>query len=149
MADEGSWSTRFGEALALGGTREYRFPELGEGITVVPPRRLPSIAATPSSGEANGSGRLWTSTWTFRRRRRRKAADSRSLALRSDDSYISSRHDAEPSAANGLQACSTSQIGYLGRGGSDPFAPGSKNAEEPMHFTTAEARARTPRRSGR
>jgi hypothetical protein len=41
-----------------------------------------------------------------------------------------------PSAANGLQACSTGQIGYLGRGASDPFAP---NTTEPLQFTAAPA----------
>jgi hypothetical protein len=46
-----------------------------------------------------------------------------------------------PSDANGLQACSEAQIGYLGRGGeSDPFAP---NAPEPLRFSTA-ARAQCP-----
>jgi hypothetical protein len=37
-----------------------------------------------------------------------------------------------PSAANGLQACSEQQIGYLGTGGADPFAPGTT---EPLHFS--------------
>ena len=41
-----------------------------------------------------------------------------------------------PGAANGLEACSEQQIGYLGEGGSDPFSPG---AAEPLRFTTAEA----------
>jgi ribosomal protein S9 len=41
-----------------------------------------------------------------------------------------------PSAANGLQACSEQQIGYLGTGGDDPFAPGTT---EPLHFSTAPA----------
>jgi hypothetical protein len=41
-----------------------------------------------------------------------------------------------PSAANGLQACSEQQIGYIGKGGSDPFSPASA---EPLHFSTDPA----------
>ena len=41
-----------------------------------------------------------------------------------------------PSAANGLQACSQAQIGYLGQGSSDPLAPGTT---EPLRFTTEKA----------
>jgi hypothetical protein len=41
-----------------------------------------------------------------------------------------------PSAANGLQACSEEQIGYLGTGGNDPFSPGTT---EPLHFSTDPA----------
>jgi hypothetical protein len=41
-----------------------------------------------------------------------------------------------PGAANGLQACSETQIGYQGPGGTDPFSPG---AGEPLHFSTAKA----------
>ena len=41
-----------------------------------------------------------------------------------------------PSAANGLQACSETQIGYQGPGGEDPLAPG---AEEPLHFSNQPA----------
>ncbi len=41
-----------------------------------------------------------------------------------------------PGAANGLQACSSQQIGYIGEGQSDPFSPGSA---QPLQFTTAEA----------
>jgi hypothetical protein len=37
-----------------------------------------------------------------------------------------------PSAANGLGACSEQQIGYEGPGGSDPLSPG---AAEPLHFS--------------
>ncbi|HTZ63367.1 MAG TPA: hypothetical protein VMB51_04630 [Solirubrobacteraceae bacterium] len=37
-----------------------------------------------------------------------------------------------PSAANGLQACSEAQIGYRGPGSTDPLSPG---AEEPLHFS--------------
>ena len=37
-----------------------------------------------------------------------------------------------PSAANGLQACSEAQIGYQGPGGEDPLSPG---APEPLHFS--------------
>jgi hypothetical protein len=41
-----------------------------------------------------------------------------------------------PSAANGLGACSEQQIGYEGPGGSDPFSPG---AAEPLHFSAEKA----------
>ena len=41
-----------------------------------------------------------------------------------------------PSAANGLQACSEAQIGYLGQGGTDPLSPG---ASEPLRFSTEKA----------
>jgi hypothetical protein len=41
-----------------------------------------------------------------------------------------------PSAANGLLACSEQQIGYLGSGTSDPFAPGDV---EPLRFSAAPA----------
>ncbi len=41
-----------------------------------------------------------------------------------------------PSAANGLQACSETQIGYQGPGSTDPFSPG---AEEPLHFSSQPA----------
>ena len=41
-----------------------------------------------------------------------------------------------PSAANGLQACSQAQIGYLAGGGEDPLAPG---APEPLRFSTEPA----------
>ena len=41
-----------------------------------------------------------------------------------------------PSAANGLQACSEAQVGYKGPGGQDPLAPG---AEEPLHFSNQPA----------
>jgi hypothetical protein len=37
-----------------------------------------------------------------------------------------------PAAANGLQACSEAQVGYLENGGVDPFAPG---AAEPARFS--------------
>ncbi len=44
---------------------------------------------------------------------------------------------ANPSAANGLQACSQAQIGYLGPGQSaDPLAPGTP---EPPHFSNEKA----------
>ena len=39
-----------------------------------------------------------------------------------------------PGAANGLQACSEAQIGYLGQGATDPLSPG---APEPLQFATA------------
>ncbi len=41
-----------------------------------------------------------------------------------------------PSAANGLQACSETQIGYLGAGGTDPLSPGTP---EPLRFSTEKA----------
>ncbi len=41
-----------------------------------------------------------------------------------------------PSAANGLEACSEQQIGYEGPGGSDPLSPG---APSPLRFSTAKA----------
>ena len=41
-----------------------------------------------------------------------------------------------PSAANGLQACSETQIGYQGPGSTDPLSPG---AEEPLHFSSQPA----------
>ena len=42
-----------------------------------------------------------------------------------------------PGAANGLEACSEAQIGYLGQGAaSDPLSPG---APEPLRFSTAKA----------
>ena len=41
-----------------------------------------------------------------------------------------------PAAANGLQACSEQQIGYLGKGGRDPFAPGTL---EPLRFSSEPA----------
>jgi hypothetical protein len=41
-----------------------------------------------------------------------------------------------PSAANGLQACTEAQVGYEGPGGSDPFAPG---APQPLRFSSAPA----------
>ncbi len=41
-----------------------------------------------------------------------------------------------PSAANGLAACSESQIGYQGPGSTDPLSPG---AEEPLHFSSQPA----------
>ncbi len=41
-----------------------------------------------------------------------------------------------PSAANGLQACSQAQIGYLGNPGVDPLAPG---APQPLRFSTEKA----------
>ncbi len=41
-----------------------------------------------------------------------------------------------PSAANGLQACSQAQIGYLGSAGVDPLAPG---APQPLRFSTEKA----------
>ena len=44
---------------------------------------------------------------------------------------------ASPSAANGLQACSQAQIGYLGPGASaDPLAPGTS---EPLQFSSEKA----------
>jgi hypothetical protein len=41
-----------------------------------------------------------------------------------------------PSAANGLAACSEAQIGYQGPGVQDPLSPG---AEEPLHFSNQPA----------
>jgi hypothetical protein len=41
-----------------------------------------------------------------------------------------------PSAANGLQACSETQIGYEGPGSTDPLSPGT---EEPLHFSSQPA----------
>ena len=41
-----------------------------------------------------------------------------------------------PSAANGLAACTEAQIGYEGHGGSDPLSPG---APEPLHFSSDKA----------
>ena len=45
-----------------------------------------------------------------------------------------------PSAANGLEACSESEIGYEGPGGSeDPFLPDTAGVSEPLRFSTATA----------
>jgi len=45
-----------------------------------------------------------------------------------------------PSAANGLEACSESEIGYEGRGGSaDPFLPDTAGVSEPLRFSAAPA----------
>ncbi len=45
-----------------------------------------------------------------------------------------------PSAANGLQACSESQIGYEGPGsGEDQFLPGTSGVGEPLRFSSAPA----------
>jgi hypothetical protein len=41
-----------------------------------------------------------------------------------------------PSAANGLEACTEAQIGYEGRAGTDPFSPG---APQPLRFSSAAA----------
>src|ERR1700744_3497793 len=41
-----------------------------------------------------------------------------------------------PSAANGLQACSEAQIGYQATPGQDPLSPG---ASEPLSFSSAPA----------
>ncbi|HEX4467454.1 MAG TPA: hypothetical protein VH025_09725, partial [Solirubrobacteraceae bacterium] len=41
-----------------------------------------------------------------------------------------------PSAANGLEACSEQQVGYLGVGAGDPFSPGTA---EPLRFSAAPA----------
>ncbi|HTZ64200.1 MAG TPA: hypothetical protein VMB51_08850 [Solirubrobacteraceae bacterium] len=41
-----------------------------------------------------------------------------------------------PSAANGLQACTEAQVGYEGLAGTDPFAPG---ASQPLRFSSAPA----------
>jgi len=42
-----------------------------------------------------------------------------------------------PSAANGLKACSEEQVGFEGEGGEDPFSPG---APAPLRFSTEAAR---------
>ena len=45
-----------------------------------------------------------------------------------------------PSAANGLEACSESEIGYEGPGGSeDPFLPDTSGVSEPLRFSQAPA----------
>ena len=41
-----------------------------------------------------------------------------------------------PSAANGLEACSEAQVGYVGEGGADPLAT---DTPEPLRFTTEPA----------
>jgi hypothetical protein len=50
-----------------------------------------------------------------------------------------------PGAANGLQACSSQQIGYIGKGGIDPFAPGSS---EPLRFSSDPAQCPEASRLG-
>ena len=112
-----------------------------EGCATVP--FDPSIAVQPvgeDEGQAGAASVSSASTPTGLNVDVKLPAEADGLgesAVRSTTVTLPAGVQLNPSAANGLQACSEAQIGYEGAGASsDPFSPG---AGEPLHFYAAPA----------
>jgi hypothetical protein len=112
-----------------------------EGCAAVP--FDPSIAVQPvgeGEGQAGAASVSSASTPTGLNVDVRLPAEADGLgesAVRSTKVTLPAGVQLNPSAANGLQACSEAQIGYQGAGASsDPFSPGTG---EPLRFSSAPA----------
>jgi hypothetical protein len=137
-----SWPLRapgesgLGHALSLeGGSKEFTFPELPGGITGCNALPFgPTIGASPSAGEANAPIGVSVDVHVPQDSTRDGGQLGES-AVKATTVTFPLGVQLSPSAANGLEACSEAQMGYIGRGAtSDPYAPGT---EEPMKFNTA------------
>jgi hypothetical protein len=130
-----------GKALTLEGAREYRFPELPEGITGCASEPFnPSIGAAPTSNEANAPTGLNVDV-SVPQKTTLESSTLAESALKSTTVTFPPGVQLSPSAANGLEACSTGQVGYIGAGAStDPYASSTREPlEEPLKFTTDKA----------
>ncbi len=128
--------TGLGHALSLeGGSKEFTFPELPGGITGCNALPFgPTIGASPSAAEANAPIGVSVDVHVPQDSTR-DAGQLGESAVKATTVTFPLGMQLSPSAANGLEACSEAQMGYIGRGAtSDPYAPGT---EEPMKFNTA------------
>jgi hypothetical protein len=130
--------TGVGHPLTLeGDSREFTFPELPEGITGCDSLPFaPTIGASPSAPEANAPVGVNVDVHVPQDSTRDGSQLGES-AVKSTTVTFPAGMQLSPSAANGLEACSEGQIGFLGEGRtSDPYAPGT---EEPRwKFNTAK-----------
>ncbi len=120
-----------GRISSLGAT--YDFPTGFEGCGALP--FSPSIRLKPTSNEANTPTGLEVDVHAPQQGTLDGQGRAES-AVKATTVTLPEGVQLNPSAANGLEACSEQQIGYQGEGKTDPYSPG---ASEPPRFSPTPA----------